>query len=345
MDSHGLRARWYRCLALFASIALSLAMVSSAHATFPGSNGRIAFASDRDGDFEIFTMNQNGTGVVQLTNNTASDRQPSFPWGGKQLAFASDRDGDLEIFVMSLDGTGQTQLTFNSAADEGPQWSPDGAKIAFSSNRDGDWEVYVMNADGTGQTQLTFNAIEDLVTDWSPDGARIAFTRGASRAETEIWVMNANGAGQTQLTFNTVQDVFGRWSPDGSRMLFRRELAHGAGWAELFRMDKDGSGETNLTLTAVVYEGEGAYSPDGTKIPLSSSDGTNSEIYLMNADGSGRTLIKSSPGTDSDLDWQQVAEVPAASRAGLWALVALLGGVGVIMLSRFDPARGRAFTW
>lgn len=79
--------------------------------------GRIAFASERDGDFEIYTMNPDGTGVVQLTDNTASDRYPAWSADGTKIAFSSDRDGDEEIHVMCADGTGQIQLTFNTIVD------------------------------------------------------------------------------------------------------------------------------------------------------------------------------------------------------------------------------------
>jgi hypothetical protein len=299
--------RRFHCEFLFlASIASLLVVVGPAHATFPGTNGQIAFGSDMDGDFDIYIMNSDGTGVTQLTFNTASDRYPWWSPDGTKILFASDRDGDFEIFVMNPDGSGQTQLTFNLANDQLPHWSPDGTRIAFASTQDGDFEVWTMNADGSGQTQLTFNAEEDLPSDWSPDGGKIAFSRGASRSGTEIWVMNADGTAQEQRTSNSVQDVFARWSPDGSKLLFRRELAFGAGWAELFSMNPDGTGEINLTNTPTKYEGEGVYSPDGTKIVLNTDDGTGSGIFVMNAGGGGQTQIMNSPGYDSDLDWRQI---------------------------------------
>jgi Tol biopolymer transport system component len=85
---------------------------------------KIAFSSDRDGDYEIFVMNADGTGQTQITADTANDHAPAWSPDGKKIAFSSDRDGDWEIFVMNADGTGQIQLTNNSAYDDAPDWQP-----------------------------------------------------------------------------------------------------------------------------------------------------------------------------------------------------------------------------
>ena len=105
-------------------------------AAFPGADGLIAFASDRDGDTEIYTitakgeLGKAGKPAKQLTRNRAFD-DPAWSPNGRRIAFTSDRDGDREIFVMDADGSGQTNRTNNGAIDFSPAWSPDGSQIAF----------------------------------------------------------------------------------------------------------------------------------------------------------------------------------------------------------------------
>ena len=71
-----------------------------------GSGDRIAFTSDRNGDYEIFVMNADGTDVRQLTNNYGTnDWCPSWSPDGGRIAFGSGRDGGSKIFVMNADGT------------------------------------------------------------------------------------------------------------------------------------------------------------------------------------------------------------------------------------------------
>jgi len=111
-------------VALVFSIGLASLFTHPAYAAFPGSNGKIAFHSNRDGDWEIFVMNADGSGQTQLTFNTANDAWPAWSPDGSKIAFASDRDGDNEIWVMNSDGSSQTQLTFNTANDYDPAWQP-----------------------------------------------------------------------------------------------------------------------------------------------------------------------------------------------------------------------------
>ena len=73
--------------------------------TFPA----IAFQGNRTGDNEIYAMNVDGTGQVDLTNNPANDINPVWSPDHTRLAFTSDRDGNNEVYVMSADGSGQTK--------------------------------------------------------------------------------------------------------------------------------------------------------------------------------------------------------------------------------------------
>lgn len=114
----------------------------------------IAFRSDRTGSTQLFVMQADGAGVVQLTFQTRAGFGPSVPtWSptGSQLAFASAVDGDWEIYVVGPDGQGLANLTDNGSFDTTPLWSPDGTQIAFQSDRDGDsGNIFIMNADGSG---------------------------------------------------------------------------------------------------------------------------------------------------------------------------------------------------
>ena len=87
---------------------------------------RIAFFSDRDGNFEIYVMNADGTGVSRLTDEPGADALPAWSPDGERIVFVSDRSGNEEIFVMNADGTAVEQLTDDPADDVEPAWSPAG---------------------------------------------------------------------------------------------------------------------------------------------------------------------------------------------------------------------------
>ena len=191
-------------------LVLPSCFIQPAYAPFSGATGSlIAFNSNRDGNFEIYVMNADGTSVTRLTTNNAYDREPAWSPDGSKIAFVSRRDGNYEIYVMNANGSGQTNLSHNSADDADVAWSP-GSKIAFASNRDGNWEVYVMNANGSGQTRLTNNPAVDGYPTWSPDGSKIAFRRW-DFVNDEIYVMNADGSGQINISHNSAADQFPDW--------------------------------------------------------------------------------------------------------------------------------------
>jgi TolB protein len=301
-------------LALAAPVVVDAAPSGAA---FPGANGKIAFQTNRDGDWEIYSMNPDGTGQTRLTNNAAADFEPAWSADGTKIAFFGTRDGNAQIYLMNADGSGQTNLSNNAAADFNPAWSPDGTQIAFSSTRNGCCEIFVMNANGTGQTRLTNSGL-DLEPAWSPDGTKIAFHRGA--CPSDIWVMNADGTGQTRLT-NTGGCVAGapNWSPDGTHIAFAHD---GFGrFHDIYVMNANGSGQTNLTNNAAsgIDNSGPAWSPEGTKISFTSDLGTspsNGEIYTMNANGSGVTRLTTNLASDSKPDWQPIVNRPPTVSAG-----------------------------
>jgi Tol biopolymer transport system component len=88
-------------------------------------NGRfLAFHSDRDGNYEIYTLDLFTDRVSRITNDPATDAFPTWSPDGERLAFQSDRDGDYEIFVVNADGTGVEQYTTNATVDIGAAWVP-----------------------------------------------------------------------------------------------------------------------------------------------------------------------------------------------------------------------------
>ena len=149
----------------------------------------IAFESRRDGFYEIYVMDADGSNQTRLTNNTVLDESPAWSPDGTKIAFVSLTAPFFDIHVMDADGANRTRLTndtvpFGSGA---PAWSPDGTKIAFSSYRDDSVDIYVMDADGSNRTRLTHNGGYWGLA-WSPDGTKIAFWSNRD-GNSEIYVI------------------------------------------------------------------------------------------------------------------------------------------------------------
>jgi hypothetical protein len=146
---------------------------------------RIAFASDRDGNREIYTMDRDGQDVQRLTESPAEEENPAWSPGWTRIAFQSNRNGNWDIYTMRVDcdpqGAGAEercdlrQLTADPADDLLPAWSPDGRTITFVSTRDGNPEIYVMDSQGGTQHRLTFTPTGDWRPAWRSDSTHLVF--------------------------------------------------------------------------------------------------------------------------------------------------------------------------
>ena len=181
---------------------------------------KIAFYSFRDGNYEIYTMDSDGSNQTRLTFNDAPDSTPVWSPNGSQIVFDSERDGNEEVYVMNADGKNQRNLTRHPASDGYPSWSPDGNQIVFRSNRsakEGErkLEIYVMDTDGGNVKQITDVGWASRPR-WSPDGEWILFEAG------EIYAIRPDGTDKWQVSnprFDALM-LLGGWSPDGKQVLY-----------------------------------------------------------------------------------------------------------------------------
>jgi WD40-like Beta Propeller Repeat len=288
----------HACFVCAVPTLAALVLGASASAAPSGSNGRLAFASNRSGQTEITTANPDGSGRVALG---AQGSSPQWSPDGTRIAFGSSRDGNNEIYVMNADGSGQTRLTFNNTYDSRPQWTGDGSQIVFTRIVDGNWEIFRMNADGTNQVDLT----NDPAVDWgqatAPKASKIVFTHEENGIG-HLFLMTIDGKNIRRLTNTSAYDSYPSWSPKGNQILFTRDLAPGtpAGNADLWVINSDGTGGSQVThLAATQAVVNGSWSPDGAKIVYTTCDlvtFSHCTLHTANADGSGAIEI-STPTT------------------------------------------------
>jgi TolB protein len=163
--------------------------------------GKIAFASSRGGNMEIYTCDADGSAIKRLTSSKSIETAPCWSPNGYQIAFTSDRIGQPQIFVMDADGGNVHRLYFGGGYQDSPAWSPKGDRIAFHMITDGKFDIWTVALDGSNPHQVTNISGNNEYPAWAADGEHLAFSseRGG---KSDLYAIKADGTRLKRLTFS-----------------------------------------------------------------------------------------------------------------------------------------------
>ncbi|MXV82157.1 hypothetical protein F4X88_02580 [Candidatus Poribacteria bacterium] len=257
---------------------------------------KVIFTSRRDGNFEIYSMNPDGSDQINLTQHRAKDAAPVWSPTGEQILFTSDRDGIEDLYLMDPDGANVRQVFKKLIGREFPTWSPDGKALAY--HRFHTFSIYTASIDGENEEKLT----DGLWPAWSPSGAEIAFMAGEfvwadngnlRFPDVRIEIINLQTHVKEKLLPKSIWMYRPTWSPDSAQIAFtwtgRQEDGFlggkvGVHIKSIYIVNRDGSG-----LERIIDSGENTSVSNPTWSPRG-----NELIYnIYNHQGRGsRQLFK-----------------------------------------------------
>jgi Tol biopolymer transport system component len=284
-----------------------------AHATTPGTNGRIAFWMDFGLGRQIYTIKPSGLGIKQLTKVPGSAESPDWSPDGTRIAFQQEPLGELGtgpggLWIVNADGSHLHQV-----ADSGgqPAFTPDGTHLVyFCDDCTGGQGIFLMKADGSDApgTRLTTSPSGydgDADPDVSPDGQTVTFVRQKVEGERQaLFAVDIDGTNVRELVpyrFNVF--VKQDWAPNGEHILFTSPVE---GPANVYTIAPDGSDLVQLThVQPDVGAIAGSYSPDGRWIAFRWENPSIGVYRLMrmHPDGSARSTVTTAPTGEREIDW------------------------------------------
>ncbi|MBC7226710.1 MAG: PD40 domain-containing protein [Thermoflexales bacterium] len=287
-----------------------------------GSGGAVAFTLRRNGNADIYAIQQTTREIVRLTSDPAEDRDPAWSPDGSLLAFASRRGGNWDIYLLDLEGGALIRLTRYPGFDGGPTWSPDGEQIAFESYREDNLDIYVMDADGNNVRRLTTDPAPDYSPAWSPDGSAVAFVSYRNgNQDIFLYFIDGDLAG-TEINVTNSPDVNESdpaWSPDGKRLAYTIARA-GYATVQVSTLEWAARGgpqaQPMLRLSSTDLFGSGStptWAPDGQSLLTVYRRAGRSYLIASSLYGWGLSQeIYSDPGLISRPVW---STVPLSARA------------------------------
>jgi Tol biopolymer transport system component len=239
------------------------------------------------------------------------------PDGRQLLNEARLADGTLELRLTSLD-THATRRLFTTGAGYplefhlAPVWSPDNSLVAFCSRANGNSEIFTIRADGSGLRNVTQNPLRDTRPAFTADGREILFSRDAY-GFAQLHRMNVDGTGQRRVTDAPVNshELNPAVSPNGIHAAFAGDRAlHGL---DILMLDLHKPADERVLVSRRFHEDLPAFSNDGKQVAFVASSDGNSEIYVVNADGTGLLRLTRT---------KQDETAPAFSKDGRYLLFA-----------------------
>ena len=273
---------------IFGSVGLALVFMHADQVLAKApATAKIAFTSDRDGNYEIYIMNPDGTGQKNLTRHRASDVQPAWSPTGKEILFVSNRDGRPDLYLMDVDGRNVGKVFKNRKLRTAPAWSPDGKQISYCRT-EAVRELYIASLDKKDERPVALVGKYDGYSSWSPDGTQIVFGAPSGRRDmsTRIHIFNLDSR-KKEVVFEDPISHFMRtpaWSPLDDRIAFSWFQG---GTSAIYIMESDGDNpEKVIDPPGGSSTAHPEWSPDGNELVYEQYKQQNNDrhIYVMNLD-------------------------------------------------------------
>jgi len=253
---------------------------------------KIVFVSNKSGNEDIFSINLDGSGLIQLTDHAGKDAYPAVSPDGRKIAYTSDINGYWQTIVMNWDGTDKVQITDDPVRSGYPTWSFDGRYIFYEVYKDGDWEIYRINSDGSNRKRLTFNSSS---YDWHPFAHpflyKVIFESGVAGYE-DVFIMDHDGKNIEKISESNIRKRVPSMSIDGELIAFMED------GDTRFIYTMDSNGENIKKITGRPDSEHPFISPDKQYIVYNSMVDGQREIFIINIDGTGETRLTSIGGDD-----------------------------------------------
>ena len=192
---------------------------------------KIAFSANPDGNYDIFTMNADGSDIQQITTSSRNEITPAWFPDNETIAYTMNMGGAFrnKDFLFKIDiYSKRTQRIIQDYNRKHivPWVSPDASLLTFTGKRTMGWDVALYDLK-TKQATFLEESGKSCRGRFSPDGKKIAYVCSLADGKGDVWIMNPDGSQKNRLTKrDDTYDYFPSWSPDGKFIVFNSSLKH-----------------------------------------------------------------------------------------------------------------------
>lgn len=255
----------------------------------PGPGGRLAYASDTTGWFNLFVREADGR-VTTVTEERTDIYESTWGADGTTL-YATRRSPDALLAVPLAGGAIDTLLPARGRNIH-PSWSPDASEVAFHSDIEGQDDIWRLQVDDASAGPVTASMADDTDPDWSPASGQILFTSRRS-GNADVWIMDPSGIEYENLSDDPAEDREARWFPDGRSVVFVSERL---GRTDIWVVDRTNGEPRRVTDDATIEAWPCVLADGATIVYEAEVDGVRSLFAVPIEGGLARRLTTPEDG-------------------------------------------------
>jgi len=184
---------------------------SNSAPTWSPDGSKLAIALSKAGNYQVYIVNADGSGLRRLSNSSGIDTEPQFSADGQSIYFTSDRSGGPQIYRMNVNGGDVQRVTFTGTYNISPRISSDGKSLAYISRRNGNFQLYVMDL-ASGQEQRLSDTTNDQAPSFAPNGKYILYATD-SGGRKALAMVSVDGRVKQRLTTQAGNIKEPTWGP------------------------------------------------------------------------------------------------------------------------------------
>jgi len=318
----------FLAVTLAAAIGLTLHWADDSRAAFPGKDGRIFFTSDRDGNFELYSMKPDGTDQRRLSETAGDELTPAVSANGRWVAFAfipADGATRTRLVVMRSNGTSRRDVTGNRfRADFFPSFSPDGRQLVFSRETDPAEEngriwTIGLKPGSPGRQLIEIAPARQYAPEYTPNGRKIVFAQQSLFAPFgyRVYSVGTNGQDLTPISPETYASAnYPTVSPRGNEVAYAASPDAVGQPSPLIDATTTGAAiPRTRTIVPSLVDLEplnSAFSPSGSRLAFDRNNqlGEPAQINVVSSNGGVGTELTGPGSTNVEPAWGPRIEPP-----------------------------------
>ena len=289
-------------------LILCLVLILAGNVYADVSQSRLVFVANVDGNWDIYSVDEDGGNVVRLTSTPYDEKDPAWSYDRKKIVYATS-DGQLNILDINTKKSGQIAVDEKKTAKFSPSFLPDGKNISFVqfiSGSGDDTDLIIFNLETKQNRRVIDQPGAQMWPAWSPDGRRLVYTSvhclsDCGRIIQELWITDPTGDYARQLIMTGSLSQQPAWSPDGNQIAFSSDKS---GNFDIWILSlKDWKSE-QITMDENL-DVSPAWSPDGNKLAFISNRTGTMEIWIK--DLNSAELRRLTPFGNKNIECKDIA--------------------------------------